>query len=64
MCISCTSNHAILNQNAVVKSRDIPICKLLAKCREVISLVDFLWFSGKCVTSYLLMNINELMLLP
>ena len=28
--------------NAVVKSQDIPICKLLAKCREMISLVDFL----------------------
>ena len=27
--------------NSVVKSRDIPICKLLAKCREAISLVDF-----------------------
>ena len=30
------------NTFAVVKSRDIPICKLLAKCREMISLVDFL----------------------
>ena len=47
--------------NAVVKSRDIPICKLLAKCREMISLVDFV---GKSVTLHLLMNINELVLLP
>ena len=30
---------------AVVKSRDILICKLLAKCREVISLVDFFMVS-------------------
>ena len=33
----------ISNKNyAVVKSQDIPICKLLAKCQEIISLVDFL----------------------
>ena len=33
----------ISNKNyAVVKSPDIPICKLLAKCQEIISLVDFL----------------------
>ena len=32
----------IINLYAVVKSRDIPICKLLAKCREIISFVDFL----------------------
>ena len=55
----------------MVKSRDIPTCNLLAKCREIISLVDFLLFvfyiagkPRKSVTSYLLMNINELMLLP
>ena len=55
---------------AVVKSWDIPMCNLLAKCREIISLVDFLLYvfyivrkPGKSVTSYLLMNINELMLL-
>ena len=46
--------------NAVVKSWDIPICKLLAKCREMISLVDFV---VKSVTLHLLMNINELVLL-
>ena len=55
----------------LVKSRDIPICNLLAKCREIISLVEFLSLvfyivrkSGKSVTSNLLMNINELVLLP
>ena len=32
----------IIYPHEVVKSRDIPICKLLAKCREIISLVDFL----------------------
>ena len=48
---------------AVVKSRDIPICNLLAKCQEIISLV-IVRKSGKSVTSYLLMNINELVLLP
>ena len=54
--------HAEANiLNAVVKSRDIPICKLLAKCREMISLVDFV---RKSVTLHLLMNINELVLLP
>ena len=37
---------------------------LLAKCREINSLADFLSFSGNSVTSYLLMNINDLMLLP
>ena len=64
--VSCISS----NINAVVKSRDILICNLLAKCWEIISLVDFLLVfyivrkSGKSVTSYLLMNINELMLLP
>ena len=52
---------------AVVKSRDIPICNYLAKCWEIISLVYFslLVFyivrkTRKSVTSYLLMNINEL----
>ena len=37
--------YGVIDNNilyAVVKSRDIPICKLLAKCREIISLVDFL----------------------
>ena len=42
------------------------MCNLLAKCREIISLLVFYIVrkSGKSVTSYLLMNINELMLLP
>ena len=47
-----------INNFAVVKSRDIPICKLLAKCREMISLVDFVENS---VTLHL-MNIDELVL--
>ena len=50
---------------AVVKSRDIPIIKLLEKYREIISLVDFLSLVFREICdSYLLRSINELMLLP
>ena len=53
---------------AVVKSRDIPIRNLLAKCLEIISLVDFYLSFLYCHKIWeicdLLMNINELVLLP
>ena len=60
---------AIIGSKAVCTLRDIPICNLLAKCWEMISLVDFLLLvfyvvrkTSKSVASYLLMNINELVL--
>ena len=32
----------IHKKNSVVKSQDVPICNFLAKCQEMISLIDFL----------------------
>ena len=39
-CVVAQGLKVVLVINAVVISWDIPICNLLAKCREMISLVD------------------------